>query len=129
MMEDAGRNVAFKRCPSCGKQWSTRDEFIDDESLQLNGYTADFEDLEYGLFFFTHEVNGCYSTMTMEVKGFLDLYQGKRYTKRKAEAKGCPRYCMDAKQLARCNMLCECAFAREIMHIIRTRKQVRAAAS
>lgn len=28
----------FKQCPLCGKIWNTRDSFLNDKSLHLNGY-------------------------------------------------------------------------------------------
>ncbi|HMK56293.1 MAG TPA: hypothetical protein VK448_06635 [Dissulfurispiraceae bacterium] len=114
--------TVFKKCPGCFRDWSTRDDFLSDNSLELNGYKADFEKLEYGLFFFTHKVDGCCSTMALEVKDFLGIYTGKMYTDRKTLSDECPGYCTDEKQLSRCDALCECAFAREIMHIIRQRQ-------
>ncbi|MCF8067547.1 MAG: hypothetical protein K9L30_03065 [Desulfobacterales bacterium] len=43
-------NEKFKVYPMCSKEWETRDQFLDDQSLKLNGYKADFEKLEWGLF-------------------------------------------------------------------------------
>ena len=53
----------FKRCPCCFDLWPTRDRFLDDPDVELNGYKADFEQLEYGLFFFIHLKLDCWSTM------------------------------------------------------------------
>ncbi|MCP3876245.1 MAG: hypothetical protein GY699_24270 [Desulfobacteraceae bacterium] len=57
----------FKTCPNCGFQWKTRNDFLKDSLKELNGYTADSEKLEYGLFFspalkselFNHGIWGC----------------------------------------------------------------------
>ena len=49
---------------------------------------------------------------------FLDLYTGKTYPASKAESEECHRYCLDEKQLARCDALCECAFVRETIQVL-----------
>lgn len=112
---------AFKICPGCNQIWETRNDYLNDETLVLNGYKADFKALEYGMFFFTHRVEGCCSTMVLLVNEFQDLYTGPLYPENKAISEECPRYCMDENELSRCDALCECAFAREIMHLINNR--------
>lgn len=105
----------------CATEWKTRDDFLDDKTLHINGYGADFEKLERGLFYFTHQQEGCFSTVVLEARDFMDLYSGKKYTERKTGLKDCPAYCLDEKQLDRCDAVCECAFYREVIHIIRER--------
>lgn len=112
----------FKICPNCGEVWSTQDDFIKDKRLELNGYKSDFEKLEFGLFFFTHKKEKCFSTMALEVNYFMNLYKGMIFSDRKTDGPECPRYCLDQEQLARCDTLCECAFVREIIHIIKCSK-------
>ncbi len=111
----------FKMCPMCSTEWESRDQFLDDKSLELNGYGADFEKLEWSLFYFTHKKEGCFSTMALEAKEFLDLYTGKKFTERRTDEEECPGYCHDEEQLDRCEALCECAFNREIINIIKER--------
>lgn len=117
----------FKSCPCCGAVWETQEAFINDGKLELNGYMADFEELEFGLFYFTHKVEGCGSTMVLEVGDFMNLYDGPRYDERRTDKPDCPKYCRDKGQLSRCNAMCECAFAREVCAIIKE-KQSKAAA-
>lgn len=112
----------FKICPNCSEVWQTRENFISDNQLELNGYKADFEKLEYGLFFFTHKKPNCCSTMTIRVLDFKDLYPGEIYTERKTESEECPRYCLEKEQLDRCNAFCECAFVREIIQILKVKE-------
>lgn len=112
-------NNPFKLCPSCFEVWQTRDLFLSEPNLALNGYKADFERLEYGLFFFTHMKADCYSTLAIEVADFMDLYQGPLYSERRTGKPDCPGYCLDKVQLQRCEARCECAFVREIMQIIK----------
>lgn len=111
-------NEPFKQCPMCRHTWHNREDFLADSSLEMNGYTADFESLEYGLFYFTHEVDGCGSTLAMYSSDFLDLYKGQRYDEQRTGKEDCPGYCHEREQLARCDALCECAFVREVIDII-----------
>lgn len=108
----------FRTCPSCGASWNTRHEFLSDPSVVLNGYQASFKNLETGLLLFTHHRDGCRTTMGVGVTEFLDLYSGKRYGENRALSPECPRYCIDEKRLDRCDVLCECAFVREIVQKI-----------
>ena len=111
----------FKVCPMCSTKWLTRDDFLDDQSLEINGYGADFEKLEWSLFYFTHKVEGCFSTMALEAKDFLSLYKGEKYTDRRTGEEECSKHCLDKEQLNRCEAFCECAFNREIIQIIKDR--------
>lgn len=108
----------FKTCPNCKQIWVTQDGFLADKSVELNGYKADFENLEYGLFFFTHCKDGCFSTITIEVEDFMNLYGGPYYSESKAGSEECPGYCLDIDQLDRCEARCECAFVRHVIQII-----------
>lgn len=112
----------FKKCPMCTFEWKTRDEFLDDNSLKLNGYQVDLDELEWSLFLFTHFQENCFSTMAIRAKDFLSLYSGKKYAERRTGKEDCPGYCLDKKQLNRCDAFCECAFNREVMQIIKSRQ-------
>lgn len=109
----------FKLCPNCRKQWRTQNSFLSDCELELNGYKADFEKLEQGMFFFTHKKEACLSTMVIEVRQFLNLYDGPIYPERKTGLEACSGYCMDTSRLDRCEAFCEYAFVREIISIIK----------
>ena len=115
--------MIFKKCPGCSCQWSSQDLFLSDPTVKLTGYKADFETLDLGLFFFTHSDGKCGSTMALQVKDFRNLYHGNFYPDRRTGSPECPLYCKDQQQLNRCDALCECAFAREIMQIIKHRHQ------
>jgi len=111
----------FKECPMCRKIWQNREAFLDDGFLQLEGYSADFEIQEKGLFYFTHQVQGCFSTMAVEARAFFDLYTGEKYLGSKRGSDECPRLCLDRKRLDRCPVFCEFAFVREIIQVIKGR--------
>lgn len=113
----------FKKCPMCATEWKTRDAFLADQFLELKGYAADFENLERGLFYFTHLKDDCRSTMTIRTRDFLSLYSGPKSSERRMGTKECPGYCHEKEQLARCDVLCECAFYREIIQEIKNRQK------
>ncbi|MBU0681290.1 MAG: hypothetical protein KKD73_07700 [Proteobacteria bacterium] len=111
--------VPFKICPCCATVWQNREDFLEDSSLEINGYAPDFDHLLEGLFFFTHHVGGCFSTMTLKANTFAELYIGMKYQEHKTADADCPRYCFNKEELRRCEELCECAYVREIVDIIR----------
>ena len=112
----------FKECPMCSAVWKDRDEFIKDNSLVINGYQTNFEYLEHGLFYFTHEVDGCFSTMAMKVNAFYDLSPHKKFTERKTLTEECPRHCLDKSNLEKCYADCECAYVRDLLGTLRQLK-------
>jgi hypothetical protein len=116
-------NESFKTCPCCKKEWETQTEFISDSKLKFNGYMADLKKLENGLFYFTHTIDGCFSTMVIKVLGFLNLYSGPYYEEQKLGTDDCPGYCLDKNQLHRCEAFCEGAYVREICNIIREKQK------
>ena len=120
-MGDDGIDI-FKTCPCCGEVWRDRAHFIKDTNLYFNGYMADFKTLERGLFYFTHLVEGCRSTLVVPTGHFMDLYTGKRYDTIYTGTDDCQGYCMDNQCLERCGSMCEYAFVRELIHIILKRK-------
>lgn len=115
-------NNVFKVCPCCQDSWATQEQFISDKLLELKGYQADFEKLEYGLFYFVHNKSCCYTSMVVKVRDFMNLYPGPFYTSRKTGGEECPGYCREKEQLKRCDAVCECAFVREIIQIVKDEK-------
>lgn len=115
----------FKTCPNCKTEWESRDDFLADESVELNGYQVSLKNLPSGLFLFTHMHDSCKSTMGIHVTDFNDMYTGERYAINKALSPECPRYCIDEKRMDRCDVHCECAFVREIINIIRNIRKIK----
>lgn len=111
----------FKTCPMCAKHWASRDAFLDDPTIDFNGYQANFGIMDQGLFYFTHQTDECGSTMVIKAEAFLSLYTGPRYSEDKQLSKECPRFCLDRKQLQRCQAHCRYAFIREVAQIITNR--------
>ncbi len=119
----------FKKCPMCSTKWESRDEFLEDISLDLNGYQVAYEEVELGLFYFTHKVKGCHTTLALRAETFYDLNSNMPHETLKKGSEDCPGYCHDKDQLDHCEVQCEGAFVREIIQIIKERKmQLEAAA-
>ena len=111
----------FKTCPCCARVWPTRETFLADDALVLDGYSADLEILEQGIFYFTHKIPACNSTLALEVGDFMDLYPGSRYPEPRTGTPECPGYCLDRDQLARCSATCRNAVVREILQLLLNR--------
>lgn len=117
MIEDQ----VFKICPMCGKSWQSRDSFLEDKELNFNGYQPDFGTIEEGIFYFTHEMDHCGSTMGVKAEAFIALFKGKKYQKSRQLTKECTGKCLDHNSLERCSAHCLYAFVREVSQIIKDR--------
>lgn len=113
----------FKICPMCSTVWVTRDDFLHDTSLYLNGYGVDSEELNCSLFYFTHMVPGCRSTLVIEARDFKDLYLGLGFSERRNGLEGCPGYCFLEEGVDNCDARCECACNRVVIQIIKKRQE------
>jgi hypothetical protein len=107
----------FKVCTDCGHVWVTRDAFLADPNVVLLGYQSHLDHVELGLLLFNHRL--CGTTMSLYAETFTHLYDGPRYTVRKADTPKCPGYCLDKSELRPCPQRCECAYIREILAIIK----------
>ncbi len=112
----------FKKCPMCGFVWCDRETFIHDISLDMNGYQVNFEKLELGLFYFTHKVEGCYSTLVVNAREFYDLNPASCYPQRKTLTEECPTHCLYQENLGKCSAQCECAYVRDLIQILQRMK-------
>jgi hypothetical protein len=108
----------FKECSFCLKQWPNRNSFLSDSSINIIGYTANFEELKLGVLFFNHLQNNCQTTMGIKAEEFIDLYKGEIFGFRNTGLEGCPEYCFNKFELRPCPAKCECAYIREIIQII-----------
>lgn len=115
------KEQVFKTCPMCGKEWLSQDSFLDDPDLNFNGYQPDFDTLEQGIFFFTHEIPSCGSTLALQAESFLPLYPGRKYQENKQLSEECPQKCFNREDLDRCPAHCMFAFVREVSQIIKDR--------
>ena len=106
----------FKTCPMCASQWQSRDSFLSDPCIEIIGYQACFKELTAGYFLFNHS---CAGTLAILVEEFEDLYDGPIYEEPKTGSDECPGYCLRKEELAPCPALCECAFVREIIQLVR----------
>jgi len=110
---------AFKTCSVCGAVWATRRDFLADPEVVLCGYQPDFEDLDRGLFLFTHDRPGCGTTFAIPVAAFADLVPRPILSARLNDPDNPPAPCCRGNGLGPCPMQCECAFVRDVLRIIR----------
>ncbi len=109
----------FKICPKCRCEWKTKDDFLLDKTVFLNGYQPYFQSLELGFFLFTHEIENCKSTCAIKVEEILpsDLLlevKGKTIVPFQGKCKG---YCTDNFNLQDCeNTNCQGQVLRKFMH-------------
>ena len=109
--------TCFKKCSCCESPWFTRDEFLQDENIELIGYQVNFSHLELGYFLFNHLT--CKSTIAIPAGLFKDLYAGPVYAQRLTGTEVCQGFCEDVEVLEPCENQCECVYVREIMQIVR----------
>ena len=109
------QSSVFKKCSTCGFEWNQRDLFIVDPKIDVVGYQVNFEALLEGFFLFNHD---CGTTLAIWAKEFKDLYDGPIFKERQTGGDACPGYCLHHDELNPCPAECECAFVREILHII-----------
>ena len=117
------QDTPFKTCTTCYKPWKTLEEFLADPELELAGYQVHFENLEGGLFYFTHMKKNCFTTMAIPVKKLTGLSPRPILAARGTAPNGCPGYCVREEELSPCPVQCECAWVREIMQIIQNWKK------
>jgi len=110
----------FKKCKVCNHEWQDRDSFILDPAIKLIGYQANPDNLNRGMYLFTHE---CGTSLAVHVEEFLDLYQGTKYNLSKSGNNECPGYCRIENALTDCGLECSCVHFRKIMTIILSMKK------
>lgn len=108
----------FKKCTFCNKTWETKESFLKDHNIMLIGYTADFKDIDFGLFYYTHRDANCNTTLGIYAKLFKSLYDGPIYDKIKTGNKDCTKKCLNKYDLEKCPTKCKYAYMREIADII-----------
>ena len=110
----------FKRCKVCNHKWRDRDSFILDPAIELIGYQAKPDNLNRGMYLFTHE---CGTTLAVYVENFLDLYKGPKYSLSMESNNKCPGYCRIEDELSDCGLECSCVHFRKIMTIMLSMKK------
>ncbi len=70
----------FKRCSFCGKEWVTREEFLADKEVRLEGYQWDSAQVVAGLppdglLVFSHSHPGCGTSISIAARTFKRDFQ------------------------------------------------------
>ena len=117
---DKEHEPSFKQCSMCHDTWESICSFIEDRSLELNGYQADFEDPAEGLIMVTHRKDGCHSTLALRAGIFADLYRGPTYTVHNTGKPTCTGKCLNEMDFTSCPAECNMKWVREVMQSFRT---------
>ena len=99
-------NTIFKKCPKCGVEWDSRDEFLQDDSAEIVGYQADFTKLMPGIFLFNHS---CKTTLAIKVGDMEDLYDGPIFKKQDTSNEECQKNCLYPDDLSPCSQGEKCS--------------------
>ena len=106
----------FKECTVCGFTWKYRQDFINDDEIEIVGYQVHFKELTEGFMLFNHS---CCATLAIKVDEFKDLYNGPIFQEAATGSEECPGYCLREDSLDHCSAKCECAYVREIIQILK----------
>jgi len=110
------KNALFKQCTTCGFDWATREDFLEDTNLVIIGYQVNFDELGEGIFLFNHS---CGTTLGIPAHDFKSLYDGPIFTKQATATEECPEFCLHQHDLRPCPVECQCSYVREILQLIK----------
>ncbi len=109
----------YKKCTCCAHCWKEPEDLVLDESLYINGYQASFKNADEGLFFVTHMVDGCGTTLAIPAGSLKDLYTGPEYATCMALTDLCDGHCLDRDDLAPCPNHCSMRWVRDILQLLK----------
>lgn len=103
----------------CQKVWNSIEEFIQDNSLFVNGYQATFDAPDDGLYLFTHMKPDCGTTLAVKVATFKPLYHGPVRETLNRGKETCPGYCNTLTEINTCNQDCSMRWMRDMLQILK----------
>ncbi len=71
----------------CSTEWATHDDFLGDKSIEINGYGADFEKLEWSLFYSHILKKAVFQLSPLQQKNLLICIQAKNILNEEPEKK------------------------------------------
>jgi hypothetical protein len=110
----------FKACSGCPSRWETLEGFLSDPDILLAGYQVHPNDLEGGLFFFTHAKEPCFTTLAIPVTKFLSLNDRPLVGERNHQLCSRSEFCQHQNDLSPKPKKCECIWVRELLQIIQS---------
>ena len=112
---------AFKKCSCCNHAWGSLIDLVRDDQVDVIGYQASFNDRYEALFFFSHNVEECGTTIALPATLFTPLYDGPEYTLNKAFTKECSGLCQTFFDFSECSNECSMRWVRDIIQMLKTR--------
>jgi hypothetical protein len=115
--------MAIKVCTNCGESWETMEDLLDDETLVINGYQANFKTPTEGLFIFTHKIPECQGSFAVKVNNFISLHPDPEKIAAFTPHTGkCEGYCETMESVDLCSEEnCRGRIVREVLQLVRNR--------
>lgn len=108
----------FKSCPMCGKKWISLHEFLNDQNLKCNGFHPATDIYDFDLYYFTHLVEGCGTTMGMLSGSFFSLYNFEPFEQKVHGMGDCNTCSFSDLKFQRCAITCEHMIHTEIAKVV-----------
>jgi hypothetical protein len=102
----------------CNTRWETCRQFVEDPSLALNGYFADFTNPQEGLILITHRIAGCNSTLGIKAGKLEHLYAGPKYSVHNTGNPSCGGLCLMDNDFTPCRADCDMRWIRDVMQLL-----------
>lgn len=109
----------FLSCTMCEACWPDIESIITDETLEVCGYQARFDEPTQGMILITHMADGCRTTLGVGVAQLAPLYRGPVYTERKTGTDECGGLCLFEHRLEECEAECDMAWVRRVIQAMR----------
>ncbi len=109
-------------CTTCGKEWSSQNDVLEDNQLILNGYMPDFTELRDGLLLFTHHAPGCGTTLAVRVGDVIHLLPEELSLELRQGDWDCPGHCLQVDVLDACGARCRAAVVRGLLQVFRKKE-------
>ena len=116
-MERLGSIPAFKMCGSCGRLWSSWDEFVNDAQLRLLGLQAVVAVPEASALVFEHRCGSSVSVLTGRLHNLLPDHPAAGWPSLRGSVE-CARHCLSLEDRSSCDLRCRHARDRDLLGVI-----------
>ena len=114
----------YKQCPNCGK-WFSLTDILTDPALEPLGMTLITESGGRAFFFFEHAVNGCHTSLALDVSDFAHLIDEPIPDISLFGRPHCPGHCAAMRELLECRLECYLApFRRLLVTMIAKKSEI-----
>jgi hypothetical protein len=112
-------DLAFARCPACGRTWPDRNTFINSTDYEVIGYDADFHDPRAGKLRLVHSSSLCGELFTVPIDGLWSVLEDPQHAHLMQHGPCCPRKCDNPADMGYCGNTCKMSHARTLVAVVR----------